>query len=74
MSNVKERILGAVVVMNEQDAEKVWNLIQATFALANAEEVEPEDDERAILNAYHNGDPEYQATIPAEEVYEMLGI
>lgn len=39
MSNVKERILGAVTIMSEADAEKVWNLIQNTFALANVEEV-----------------------------------
>lgn len=45
MSNIKERILGAVTVMNDKDAEKVWDLIQSTFALANAEEVEPEEDE-----------------------------
>ena len=74
MSNIKERILGAVTVMNEQDAEKVWNLIQATFALANVEAVEPEEDELEALNAYRSGDSEYQATIPAEEVYKILGI
>lgn len=36
MSNVKERILGAVTIMSEEDAEKVWNLIQSSFALSNA--------------------------------------
>ena len=38
MSNVKERILGAVTIMSEKDAEKVWELIQGTFCLSNAEE------------------------------------
>lgn len=37
MSNVKERILGAVTIMSEEDAEKVWNLIQAIFLLNSAE-------------------------------------
>ena len=41
MSNVKERYLGAITIMSEADAEKVWNLIQSYFILANAEEVEP---------------------------------
>ena len=41
MSNVKERILGAVTIMSEKDAEKVWNLIQSAFALNNVEEVAP---------------------------------
>ena len=36
MSNVQERILGAVTVMSDKDAEKIWELIQGTFALANA--------------------------------------
>ena len=31
MSNVKERIFNAVTIMNDEDAEKVWNLIQSIF-------------------------------------------
>ena len=30
MSTVKERILGAVTIMSEEDAEKVWDLIRGT--------------------------------------------
>ena len=56
MSNVKERIFGAVTIMSDEDAEKVWNLIQATFLLNNVEEVTPDPDEIAALNAYHSGD------------------
>ena len=41
----------------------VWELIQATFALANAEEVKPKADELQSLSAYANGDPEYTAYI-----------
>ena len=33
MSNVKERILGAVTIMSEKDAEKVWNIIRSTVAM-----------------------------------------
>ena len=50
MSNVKERIFGAVTIMSDEDAEKVWNLIQATFLLNNVEEVTPDPDEIAALN------------------------
>ena len=32
MSNVKERILGAVTVMSEEDASYIWNIIETTFA------------------------------------------
>lgn len=74
MSNIKERILGAVTIMNDKDAEKVWDLIQSTFALANAEEAEPETDELAALKAYHAGVSEYQPTMTHEEVKKELGL
>lgn len=54
MSNVKERIFGAVTIMSDEDAEKVWNLIQAAFLLNNVEEVTPDPEEIAALNAYHS--------------------
>lgn len=45
MSNVKERIIGAVTIMSEEEAEKVWNLIQASFILSDVEEIEPDPEE-----------------------------
>ncbi|MCD8010329.1 MAG: hypothetical protein LUF34_06005 [Lachnospiraceae bacterium] len=74
MSNVKERIFGAVTIMSEDEAWKVWNLIQATFRLANAETVEPEEDEIIALSAYNNGDSEYQPTISQEDLIKELGL
>lgn len=74
MSNIKERILGAVTIMSEKDAEKVWDLIQGTFALANAEEVEPEVDELEALDAYHNEKAEYQPVISHENLIKELGL
>lgn len=59
MSNVKERIIGAVTIMSEKDAQKVWDLIQGTFILNNAEEVEPDPEEPEAIRAYKSGDPEY---------------
>lgn len=74
MSAVKERILGAVTVMSDADAEKVWELIRMTFALANVEETEPFPDEIAALEAYHNGDPEYCEFLSSEEAMKELGL
>lgn len=74
MSNVKERILGAITIMSEKDAEKVWELIQATFILNNAEEVVPEPEELEAIRAYQNGDPEYQPYITQDELMKALGI
>ena len=74
MSNVKERILGAVTIMSEKDAEKVWNLIQSAFALSNVEEVEPDPEELAALKAYSSGDSEYQPLLSRDTVMKELGI
>ena len=74
MSDVKERILGAVTIMSEEEALKVWDLIRATFALSNAEEVEPEPDELAAIEALKRGDPDYQPSVTADEVQAMFGI
>ena len=41
MSNIKERIFGAVTVMSEEDAQKVWELILSTFSLDSIEQVLP---------------------------------
>ena len=74
MSNVKERILGAVTIMSEKDAEKVWNLIQSAFALSNAEEVVPDEEEIAAMKAYAAGDPEYEPSLSRHRVMKELGI
>lgn len=37
--------------MSEEDAEKIWDLIQVTFALNDVEEVAPELDEVATIKA-----------------------
>ena len=74
MSNVKERIFGAVTIMSEEDAEKVWNLIQTAFLLNNVEEVTPDPEELEALNAYRSGDPDYQPVMSQEEVLKELGL
>lgn len=74
MSNVKERILGAVTVMSEEDAKKVWELICATFILNNAEEEIPDPEELGAMNAYKAGDPDYQPSISQSELIEELGL
>ena len=66
MSNVKERIMGAVTIMSDQEAEKVWNMIQGVYKLYNAEEVSPEHVE--ISAAYQSGDPEYQPAYSQDDL------
>ncbi len=74
MSSVKERIMGAVTIMSEKDAEKIWELIQGTFALSNAEEVTPDSEELNVLEEYKNGNPDYVPSISQEELIKELGL
>ena len=74
VSSVKERIIGAVSIMNDKDAEKVWQLILATFSLAGAEEEEALPDEIAAIKAYQSGDPEYQPAYLHEDVIKKLDL
>ena len=71
MSAVKERILGAITVMNEEDAVKIWELIKMRFGFP--EDV-PTDDEIEIIEAYKRGVDEYQPYITHEELKKELNI
>ncbi len=59
MKNVKERIIGAVTVMNEEEANRLWDLIlrehQQTWE--NIEEVEPDEFDLKMIDDIKN-DPE----------------
>ncbi|MDE7435691.1 MAG: hypothetical protein K2N01_07735 [Lachnospiraceae bacterium] len=46
MNAIKERIMGAVTVMNDEQAEKIWNIIKLSMtedAWENIEEIEPDE-------------------------------
>ena len=74
MYNIKERIFGAVTVMSEEDAQKVWELILSTFSLDSIEQVLPEPEEQAAINAYQNGDPDYQPSVSQEDLIRELNL
>ena len=74
MSNVKERILGAVTIMSEEDAQKVWEMIQGAFVLSNAEEVTPDPDELSAIKAYKSGDSDYQPAVSHADLIKELGL
>jgi len=42
--------------------------------LSTVEEAEPTEEEKAVFEAYRNGDPEYQPEIPFDELVKELGI
>ena len=55
-------------------AEKVWNLIQASFILSDVEEIEPDPEELEALRRYEAGEPDYQPSISAENLKRELGL
>ena len=55
-------------------AEKVWNLIQASFILSDVEEIEPDPEELEALCRYEAGEPDYQPSISAENLKRELGL
>lgn len=74
MSAIKERIIGAVTIMSNEEAEKVWNMILATYALSQAEEDAPDESEMEIIKNYTSGEPDYQPSISHAELLSKLGL
>lgn len=77
MRLVKERIIGAITVMSEEEAEKIWSIIQEKFADKSQtwdeiEEAEPTPEELEIIEKYKNGDDNYQPYILHEDLKKKL--
>ncbi len=74
MSDVKERILGAVTVMTDNDAKKLWKIIIDNFALWNdIEEVVPDKTDKAMLKDIEN-DPDCQSFLSEHDAMKELGL
>jgi len=71
MSNIKERLYGAILAMDEEKAERAWSLIERMLGYG-FEEVEPTPDEIAVLDAYERGEEDYQPIYSIKEVEQML--
>lgn len=76
MSDIKERIIGAVTIMNEKDAEHFWEIIQVTFQKrewASIPEEKPDDIDLAMLTEIENN-PDCHEYISSEAAMKELGI
>ncbi len=76
MSSVKERIIGAVTIMNEEDAAKIWNIIMTTFQQkewSNIPEEVPDDIDLAMLSEIKK-DPECHEFVTSKEAMNLLGL
>ena len=74
MSNIKERILGALTVMSEQDAVTLWELIINNFSdWENIEEIVPDKLDIAMLQDISNN-PDCSTFISNDEAMRELGL
>lgn len=78
MSNIKERLLGAITVMTEADAYNLWLYIENQHKeknLDDIEEVEPDEVDLKMLDEYENDtDPEKDETYSLEDCKKEWGI
>ena len=76
MSNIKERILGAITVMSDEDARTVWKIILNQFsdnAWDNIEIVTPDDIDIDMLKEIDNT-PECKEFISSEQLKKELNL
>lgn len=61
MSNVKERLLGAITVMNEEDAMRLWEFVLELSGNGwdSIEEVEPDEIDLQLIHEAQS-DPDCQ--------------
>lgn len=75
MSNIKERILGAITVMTDEDAKKVWQLIVEQFSSSwnNIETEEPDEWDLEMINEIKNN-PDCKEFMTTDETMRELGL
>lgn len=76
MSAVKERIFGAVTVMSEVDAEKVWEMILNNIpsrSWEDVEEVTPDEWDKKMLSDVKEN-PDCNEFISEEELMKELNL
>ena len=79
MTAIKERIIGAVSLMSDQEAAVFWKLIQNRYIITpktqdswdNIEEIEPDEFDLTMLREIEN-DPDCHEFISAEEAMKGL--
>lgn len=69
MTAIKERIIGAITVMSDSDAEKFWKIIQEKFSLSweNIKEEEPDEFDLLMLKAIEE-EPECREFINENDI------
>ena len=78
MSAVKERLIGAITIMTENEALLLWEDLKNSYTqrnnLSEVEETEPTEEEIKILDAFENDDPDYAPDTSIEDLPNELGL
>lgn len=76
MSDIKERILGAISIMNDDDAQMVWELILTHFPKRSWDKIDtvaPDElDNQMIQDIATN--PDCKEFVSADEAMKELGL
>lgn len=75
MSAIKERIIGALTIMTDADAEKIWKLIIEQFPAdwSDIENTFPDEWDLQMLQDI-NENPDCHEFISSEEAMKELGL
>lgn len=78
MTAIKERIIGAVSLMSDREAEAFWNLIQSRYIILpkswdDIEEIEPDEIDLQMLEEIKN-DPDCHSFVSSEEAMKELDL
>lgn len=74
MSDIKERILGAVTVMSETDANTLWEIIINNFSdWDDIKEIVPDKTDIAMLNDIEKN-PDCHSFVSSAEAMKELGL
>lgn len=78
MTAIKERIIGAVSLMSDKEAENFWTLIQEHYVISpktwdNIDTAEPDDIDLQLLREIEN-DPECHEFVSSADAMKELGL
>lgn len=76
MSSVKERLIGAITIMNETDAQSLWDSIQKSYvskrkSWADIETIEPDSADAQMLKEIE-ADPECHEFAAPDEALKLF--
>ena len=78
MSEIKERIVGALSIMSDEDAESVWAFIRDGYVVKtktwdDIDEDEPDAAELEIIEKYNSDPSAYMSAVLHEDMRKQIG-